>query len=102
LKIEDLVLEARSEFNGFADTAASSFGVLEYWSVGKSESPNFIEIDLFITPLLHHSSTPAVCIMLCGEWRGNGPELLLIILSGLSEVLRDSIKTYVFWSSWWV
>jgi hypothetical protein len=40
--------------------------------------------------------------MLCGEWRGNGPELLLIILSGLSEVLRDSIKTYVFWSSWWV
>ena len=34
--------------------------------------------------------------------RGNGPELLLVILSGLSEVLRDSIKNYVFWSSWWV
>jgi hypothetical protein len=30
------------------------------------------------------------------------PELLLVILSGLSEVLRDSIKSYVFWSSWWV
>jgi hypothetical protein len=67
LKIEDLVLEARSEFNGFADTAASSFGVLEYWSVGKSESPNFIEIDLFITPLLHHSSSLHHSLVANGE-----------------------------------
>ncbi len=38
----------------------------------------------------------------CGERRGNGPELLLVIRPGLSEVLRDTIKSYVFWSSWWV
>jgi hypothetical protein len=35
-----------------------STGVLEYWSVGKSESPNLIGIASFITPLLHHSITP--------------------------------------------
>ena len=34
LKIENLVLKSRSEFNGFAVTGASSFGVLEYWSIG--------------------------------------------------------------------
>jgi hypothetical protein len=38
--IENLVLGARSEFNGFAGTGANSFGVLEYWSVGKDESSN--------------------------------------------------------------
>ena len=38
---------------------ASRFGVLEYWSVGKSESPNFNLNESFhysTTPLLHHSS----------------------------------------------
>ena len=38
---------------------ASCFGVLEYWSVGKSESPNFNLNESFhysITPPLHHSS----------------------------------------------
>jgi hypothetical protein len=32
--IENLVLRARSEFNGFAGTGANSFGVMEYWSIG--------------------------------------------------------------------
>jgi hypothetical protein len=32
--IENLVLGARSEFNGFAGTGESSLGVLEYWSTG--------------------------------------------------------------------
>jgi hypothetical protein len=32
--IENPVLKARSEFNGFASTSANSFGVMEYWSVG--------------------------------------------------------------------
>ncbi len=32
--IENLVLGARSEYNGFAGTGASSLGVLEYWSIG--------------------------------------------------------------------
>ncbi|MGD8695314.1 MAG: hypothetical protein PVI74_15795, partial [Syntrophobacterales bacterium] len=32
--IENLVLKARSECNGLADTGARSFGVLEYWSTG--------------------------------------------------------------------
>jgi hypothetical protein len=38
---------------------ASCLGVLEYWSVGKSESPNFNLNESFhysITPPLHHSS----------------------------------------------
>jgi hypothetical protein len=42
--IANLVLRARSEFNGFAGAGANRFGVLEfleYWSVGKNESPNF-------------------------------------------------------------
>jgi hypothetical protein len=32
--IESLVLGASSEFDGFAGTGASSFGVLEYWGIG--------------------------------------------------------------------
>jgi hypothetical protein len=40
--IENLVLRARSEFNGFAGAGANRFGVLEFWSVGKNESPNFV------------------------------------------------------------
>jgi len=40
--IENLVLGTKSEFNCFTRTGASSFGVLEYWSVGKNESPNLI------------------------------------------------------------
>jgi hypothetical protein len=42
----------------------SCIGVLEYWSVGKSESPNFNLNESFhysITPLLHHAITPADC-----------------------------------------
>jgi hypothetical protein len=39
---------------------ASCFGVLEYLSVGKNESPNLTCIDLFITPLLHYSTTPSL------------------------------------------
>jgi hypothetical protein len=38
---------------------ARCFGVLEYWSVGKSKSPNFNLNESFhysITPPLHHSS----------------------------------------------
>ena len=42
IHIENLVLRARSEFNGFADTGASFFGVLEYWSAGNNESPNLV------------------------------------------------------------
>ena len=43
--IENLFLRARSAFNGFAGTSASSFGVLEYWSVGvlaENENPNLM------------------------------------------------------------
>jgi hypothetical protein len=36
-----------------------SFGVLEYWSADKNESLHLPSIGLFITPLLHHSITPA-------------------------------------------
>jgi hypothetical protein len=32
--IENLVLRARSEFNGFADAGANHFKVLEFWSIG--------------------------------------------------------------------
>jgi hypothetical protein len=35
--IENLVLGARSEFNGFAGTGANHFGVLECWLVGVLE-----------------------------------------------------------------
>jgi hypothetical protein len=41
---------------------ASSFGALEYWSTGvlvKSKSEFQHEKILIITPLLHHSITPA-------------------------------------------
>ena len=37
---------------------ASCFGVLEYWSVGKSESPNFN-----LNWSFHYSITPADCRM---------------------------------------
>jgi hypothetical protein len=40
--IENLVLGAGSEYNGSAGTSANTFGVLEYWSVGKNKSPNLI------------------------------------------------------------
>jgi hypothetical protein len=62
LNIENLVLGARSVFNGFAGKDCEliwSTGVLQYWSVGKSESPNFNLNESFhysITPPLHHSS----------------------------------------------
>jgi hypothetical protein len=36
--VENLVLRARSEFNGFAGTGASCFGVLEYWRNRNSKS----------------------------------------------------------------
>jgi hypothetical protein len=55
-KIANLVFRVMLEFHGFAGTGASSLGVLEYWSVGKSESPNLTCIGPFITPPLHHSS----------------------------------------------
>ena len=48
-----------SELNGFVGTSGELFwstGVLEYWSVGKNESPILTCIGLFITALLHHSS----------------------------------------------
>ena len=51
-----------SDFNGFASTGGELFwsaGVLEYWSVGKNESPNLTYFGPFITPLLHRSITPA-------------------------------------------
>jgi hypothetical protein len=32
--IENLVLRARSEFNGFVGAGANRFGVLEFWSIG--------------------------------------------------------------------
>ena len=44
----------------------SGFGVLEYWSIGvleKAKALNSISISPFITPLLHHSITPAYCRM---------------------------------------
>jgi len=60
--IENLVLRARAGFNGFAGEDCERFwstGVLEYWSVGKSESPNF-NLNAFFhysnTPPLQHSS----------------------------------------------
>ena len=59
-KIENLVLGARSEFNGFASTGASSLGVLEYWSIGVLAKRK-LTFDLnwsfhySTTPPLHHS-----------------------------------------------
>jgi hypothetical protein len=35
--IENLVLSAKKGLNGFVGTGASSFGVLEYWSIGVLE-----------------------------------------------------------------
>ena len=40
---DNLVPRARSEFNGIAGTGSELFGstgVLDYWSVGKNESPS--------------------------------------------------------------
>jgi hypothetical protein len=56
--IETLALRARSEFNGFAGKDRELFwstGVLEHWSVGKSESPNF-NLDWSF----HYSTTPSI------------------------------------------
>ena len=36
----------------------SCFGVLEYWSVGKSQGPELTRMGPFITPLLQHSIAP--------------------------------------------
>jgi hypothetical protein len=55
-KIENLVFRARSEFDDFAGKDCEVFwgtGVLEYWSVGKSESPNFR-----LNGSFHYSITP--------------------------------------------
>ncbi len=52
----NLVLKARSEFNDFEYKDCELFwstGVLEYWSVGKSESPNFT-----LNWSFHYSITP--------------------------------------------
>ena len=59
--IENLVLRARSVLNGFAGKDCELFwstGAMEYWSVGKSERPNFNLNEFFhysITPQLHYS-----------------------------------------------
>jgi hypothetical protein len=60
--MQDLILKMRSNFNGLTNTDGEliwSTGVLEYWSVGKSESPIFNLSWFFhysIAPALHHSS----------------------------------------------
>ena len=54
--IENLILRARVEFNGFAGKDCELFwstGILEYWSLGKSKSPNF-NLNWFF----HYSITP--------------------------------------------
>ena len=59
--MNNLMAKARSEFNGFAGKDCQlywSIGVLENWSVGKTENANFKLSSPFITPLLHHSITP--------------------------------------------
>ena len=60
--MRNLVLNARSEISGFVGKDGELFwstGVLEYWSVGKSEGQNF-DLNWFfhysITPPLHYSS----------------------------------------------
>jgi hypothetical protein len=53
----NLVLGARSKLNGFAGKDCELFwstGVLEYWSVGKSENPN-----LNLNESFHYSISPA-------------------------------------------
>ncbi len=60
LKIENLVLGARSEFSGFADSGAELFwsiGVLEYWSVAKTKALIYLEL---VFSLLHYSTTPSL------------------------------------------
>jgi hypothetical protein len=60
--MRDLILKTRSDFNGFSNNDGEliwSTGVLEYWSVGKSQSSIFNLSRFFqysITPALHHSS----------------------------------------------
>ncbi len=54
--IENLILWARSNLNGFAGKDSELFwstGVLEYWSGGKSQIPRFNLNESF-----HHSITP--------------------------------------------
>jgi hypothetical protein len=68
--IENLVLRAspRSRLAGvrmqwpcrYRCEISWSPGVFEYWSVGKNESRNLMRIGLFITPLLHYSTTPTL------------------------------------------
>ena len=89
--LENLVLGARSEFNGFAGPGASSFGVLEYWSVGKNESPNW-SFYYPITPPLHHSSRLEQGGKSMGAPSGGspkpgplGPDSLLLTLASFSE-----------------
>jgi hypothetical protein len=58
---EKLVHRDRLGFNGFTRQDCKLFwsiGVLEYWSVGKSESPNF-EVNWSFS-LLHYSTTPSL------------------------------------------
>ena len=58
--IENLVLRARSEFNGFAGTGASSLGVLEYWSIGVLAKRK-LTFDLnWSLSFLHYSTTPSL------------------------------------------
>jgi hypothetical protein len=58
--IENLVLRARSEFNGYAGTGASSLGVLEYWSIGVLAKRK-LTFDLnWSLSLLHYSTTPSL------------------------------------------
>jgi hypothetical protein len=57
----NLDLGARPEFNGFAGKDWELFwsdGVLEYWSVDKSESQEF-QLGLVLS-LLHYSTTPSL------------------------------------------
>ena len=61
-----------------------------------------IEAQMHFLPLGAELFNLKSALLPCSEWRGKSSELLLVILSGLSEVLRDSIKSYVFWSSCWV
>jgi len=46
-------------FGGEDDERFWSTGVWEYWSIGKAKAPISTWTILFITPLLHHSITPA-------------------------------------------
>jgi hypothetical protein len=56
-KIENLVLGARSEYNGFAGTGASSLGVLDYWSI-RVLAKRKLTFDLNWS--FHYSTTPSL------------------------------------------